>query len=64
MNVCVEFKYECLLYFCYYYGQITHQSRLCDKANDTFIDFEGKYTMFEEWIRSNMNLKVSQYVKV
>lgn len=33
------------------------------KANDTCNDFMGKYVIYGEWLRSNLNLKVPQHAE-
>lgn len=63
-NVWIEFKYERLPCFCYYCGEITHQTRLCLNASDFNIDFGGKYAPYGEWLRSDLNMKVFQHMKM
>lgn len=58
--VWVELKYKHLHTFC---GKITYQSKSCEFPNDPCIGFGGKYALFGEWLRSNMNMKVPKHVK-
>lgn len=47
----------------YYYEKLTHLSRFYENADSSNIIFGGKIAYYEEWLRSDMNIKVLIQVK-